>query len=70
MGCFSSVFAPNPKPAYRPPPVQVAPAVEEIDEEEKKAKKGRRALLRTKGGLAGEEVQLGQTAGRGTLGNV
>lgn len=65
---MGSIFSsPKPSTQYIAPAVTTAPAVEEVVDEEEEAKKGRAALLATKGGLAGEELQSGQKTSRGTL---
>lgn len=48
------------------PEVQTS-AVQDIEEEQKKAKKGRSALFATEGGILGQEVQAGQITKRDTI---
>jgi hypothetical protein len=48
-------------------PVTSTAPVEQVDEEKKKAKKLRSALLETPGGIVGAELQPGQVSQRDTL---
>lgn len=50
------------------PTVSAAPALE-TEEEKKKAKKAKLALLETEGGIAGQELQPGQVAKDSLFGN-
>lgn len=50
-------------PEYNPPDV----GTEDLNDEKKKAKKLRSALVETEGGIGGQELQSGGTGKRDTL---
>jgi len=49
-------------PDYTPPEIE-----DDLEDDKKKAKKVRSALLETEGGIAGQEVGLGDVGKRDTL---